>query len=60
MASLSTCHMGLWLGWQILLNLRKVLEACVVPVCVCGKGRLALTSSINRQQRTAELGECVN
>ena len=23
MASLSTCHMGLWLGWQILLNLVK-------------------------------------
>ena len=22
-ASLSTCHMGLWLGWQILLNLVK-------------------------------------
>ena len=21
MASLSTCHLGLWLGWQILLNL---------------------------------------
>ena len=20
MASLSTCHLGLWLGWQILLN----------------------------------------
>ena len=25
MASLSTCHMGLWLGWQILLNLVKSL-----------------------------------
>ena len=24
MASLSTCHMGLWLGWQILLNLVKL------------------------------------
>ena len=24
MASLSTCHLGLWLGWQILLNLVKV------------------------------------
>ena len=23
MASLSTCHLGLWLGWQILLNLVK-------------------------------------
>ena len=21
MASLSTCHLGLWFGWQILLNL---------------------------------------
>ena len=24
MASLSTCHLGLWLGWQILLNLVKL------------------------------------
>ena len=24
MASLSTCHLGLWLGWQILLNLNLV------------------------------------
>ena len=23
MASMSTCHLGLWLGWQILLNLVK-------------------------------------
>ena len=23
MASLSTCHLGLWLGWQILLNLKS-------------------------------------
>ncbi|KAI0238436.1 hypothetical protein LSAT2_010849 [Lamellibrachia satsuma] len=23
MASLSTCHLGLWLGWQILLNLES-------------------------------------
>ena len=23
MASLCTCHLGLWLGWQILLNLVK-------------------------------------
>ena len=36
MASLSTCHLGLWLGWQILLNLlgvtisadMKVSEQC--------------------------------
>ena len=26
MASLSTCHLGLWLGWQILLNLVKVVQ----------------------------------
>ena len=25
MASLSTCHLGLWLGWQILLNLDEQL-----------------------------------
>ena len=25
MASLSTCHLGLWLGWQILLNLVNFL-----------------------------------
>ena len=24
MASLSTCHLGLWLGWQILLNLVRM------------------------------------
>ena len=27
MASLSTCHLGLWLGWQILLNLVKSSSA---------------------------------
>ena len=27
MASLSTCHLGLWLGWQILLNLVKSIDA---------------------------------
>ena len=28
-ASLSTCHLGLWLGWQILLNLVKLfVNAC--------------------------------
>ena len=27
MASLSTCHLGLWLGWQILLNLVKSITA---------------------------------
>ena len=26
MASLSTCHLGLWLGWQILLNIVKVTK----------------------------------
>ena len=31
MASLSTCHLGLWLGWQILLNLVK----CVVVDMHC-------------------------
>ena len=28
MASLSTCHLGLWLGWQILLNIKKINEHC--------------------------------
>ena len=28
MASLSTCHLGLWLGWQILLNLVKSPHCC--------------------------------
>ena len=27
MASLSTCHLGIWLGWQILLNLVKKLTS---------------------------------
>ena len=26
MASLSTCHLGLWLGWQILLNTKKIIR----------------------------------
>ena len=26
MASLSTCHLGLWLGWQIFLNLVKGVD----------------------------------
>ena len=30
MASLSTCHLGLWLGWQILLNLVKDITAIEV------------------------------
>ena len=29
MASLSTCHLGLWRGWQILLNLVKLLDTNV-------------------------------
>ena len=38
MASLSTCHLGLWLGWQILVNLLQDgqtgpwLRACCAPV----------------------------
>ena len=28
MASLSTCRLGLWLGWQILLNLVKSVFSC--------------------------------
>ena len=33
MASLSTCHLGLWLGWQILLNL--VISNCRIAIdCV--------------------------
>ena len=31
MASLSTCHLGLWLGWKILLNLVK---SCMSPVTI--------------------------
>ena len=31
MASLSTCHLGLWLGWQILLNL--VLLNIYIDIC---------------------------
>ena len=27
MDSLSTCHLGLWLGWQLLLNLVKDVHA---------------------------------
>ena len=42
MASLSTCHLGLWLGWQILLNLVKYImsrgwlktSACCFQVCL--------------------------
>ena len=34
MASLSTCHLGLWLGWQILLNLVKS-TACDVNPTAC-------------------------
>ena len=35
MASLSTCHLGLCLGWQILLNLVKCVVACnsCGPLC---------------------------
>ena len=37
MASLSNCHLGLWLGWQILLNLVKCayMRMCVwTHVCM--------------------------
>ena len=37
MASLSTCHLGLWLGWQILLNLVK---------CQCGLAALTVTCCV--------------
>ena len=30
MASLSTCHLGLWLGWQIFLNLVKSCNDCEI------------------------------
>ena len=33
MASLSTCHLGLWLGWQILLNLVKSCNSTLQSVC---------------------------
>ena len=32
MAFLSTCHLGLWLGWQILLNLVKQTTKYHIPV----------------------------
>ena len=31
MASLSTCHLGLWHGWQILLNLVKSRVYGILP-----------------------------
>ena len=35
MASLSTCHLGLWLGWQILLNLvNQVYRPVTDIVCI--------------------------
>ena len=37
MASLSTCHLGLWLGWQILLNLVKYKKALTWALKVRGK-----------------------
>ena len=33
MASLSTCHLGLWLGWQILLNLNQSFRLKICPIC---------------------------
>ena len=38
MASLSICHLGLWLGWQILLNLVKSQDTyrSVVVAILCG------------------------
>ena len=35
MASLSTCHLGLWLGWQILLNLVKSAKLPCTVICAC-------------------------
>ena len=34
MASLSTCHLGLWFGWQILLNLVTFLQNCPLTLWI--------------------------
>ena len=44
MASLSTCHLGLWLGWQILLNLLN-LNATI--------GRY-LTRSVHQEEQLSD------
>ena len=53
MASLSTCHLGLWLGWQILLNLVKVLSlvqllyTVVIPLFLPGEATSYLFIQVN-------------
>ena len=51
MASLSTCHLGLWLGWQILLNLVKHLDT--------GRKNAQYTSSIIQNEVIDEVAEYV-
>ena len=50
MASLSTCHLGLWLGSQILLNLVKSISSSV-SVVQCRPYRPNDVDKIERRQR---------
>ena len=43
MASLSTCHLGLWLGWQILLNLVK---SCLLHSISSGRSGMGFWVSL--------------
>ena len=50
MASLSTCHLGLWLGWQILLNLVKVayslMEASLSVFTIVYLGAIRMDNNV--------------
>ena len=47
MASLSTCHLGLWLGWQILLNLVKSLS------------RRRISNMFNIKDKSPQTNNCI-
>ena len=52
MASLSTCHLGLWLGWQILLNVLYTIQyKNFYSAKILGKPNL---SSIPKHTKTKE------
>ena len=57
MASLSTCHLGLWLGWQILLNLVKYETAVITLRNNFGPKRSVMMERF--RQRAQRPGESV-
>ena len=54
MASLSTCHLGLWLGWQILLN-----NTVTTQISSCGS-KWDMHSNLEEELQESGLGDNIH